>query len=89
MTAPHTHITQWKLDVEPAVGAVYCPTVCTLIARARPQIKPIAPPISPRQEEALLVVEDFTARVRDLQEGPGMPSEDVDYFSAKVCCHLC
>lgn len=37
------------------------------------------------QEEALAVVDQFTARARDLQEGPAMPSEDVDYFSAKVC----
>lgn len=36
------------------------------------------------QEEALAVVDQFTARARDLQEGPAMPSEDVDYFSAKV-----
>lgn len=37
-----------------------------------------------KQEEALLVVDDFTARARDLQEGPGMPADDVDYVSAKV-----
>lgn len=37
------------------------------------------------KEEALLVVDDFTARARDLQEGtPGIPADDVDYVAAKV-----
>lgn len=37
------------------------------------------------KEEALLVVDDFTARARDLQEsGPGMPADDMDYMAAKV-----
>lgn len=37
------------------------------------------------KEEALLVVDDFTARARDLQEGtPGVPADDVDYVAAKV-----
>eukprot|EP00903_Cladosiphon_okamuranus_P017696 g16295.t1 len=40
------------------------------------------------REEALLVVDDFTARARDLQEGTaGIPSEDVDYMAAK-CYNL-
>ncbi|CAN0136313.1 unnamed protein product [Ectocarpus sp. 6 AP-2014] len=39
------------------------------------------------RDEALLVVDEFTAKSRDLQEGPGMPSEDVDYVSAK-CYNL-
>lgn len=37
-----------------------------------------------QQEEALLVVDEFTANTRELQEGPGMPSDDVDYMAAKV-----
>ena len=37
------------------------------------------------QEEALVVVDDFTARARDLQEGtPGVPADDIDYMAAKV-----
>ncbi|CAM9125922.1 unnamed protein product [Ectocarpus sp. 8 AP-2014] len=39
------------------------------------------------REEALVVVDEFTAKSRDLQEGPGMPSDDVDYVSAK-CYNL-
>ncbi|CAM9143834.1 unnamed protein product [Ectocarpus fasciculatus] len=39
------------------------------------------------REEALLVVDEFTAKSRDLQEGPGMPSDVVDYVSAK-CYNL-
>lgn len=39
------------------------------------------------KEETLVVVDDFTARARDLQEGtPGLPADDVDYVAAKVSC---
>lgn len=36
------------------------------------------------KEDALAVADEFIARARELQEGPGMLSEDVDYMAAKV-----
>lgn len=36
------------------------------------------------QDEALVVADDFTARARELQAGPGMPPDDVDFMAAKV-----
>lgn len=30
------------------------------------------------------MADDFVARARDLEEGPGMKSDDVDYMAAKV-----
>lgn len=36
------------------------------------------------KDEALLVVDEFMVTAKDLQEGPGMRSDDVDYMVAKV-----
>lgn len=36
------------------------------------------------QEEALIVADEFTTRARELQTGPGMPPDDVEFMAAKV-----
>lgn len=36
------------------------------------------------QEEALSVAEEFSSRVKEIEEGPRMPEKDVDYMAAKV-----